>query len=65
MKRTHLWLIETRRECDELRDLPDGSWGTFRVPPPGEGWRIILDRERCTIFERRTPVRRPERRRRT
>ena len=47
-------VVETRRtrtvECD------DGGCAKHRTRPPGDGWRILHDRERATVWCRRTPV---------
>lgn len=59
-----LELIETLQTDDEAIDLPDGSWAIMRRKPPGAGWHVIApDRERCTWWQRRRPIIRPERRR--
>ena len=57
MTRPRLALIEQRRTRDRAIDLPDGSWMTVRVRPPGSGWEIFRDGERATVWTRRQPVR--------
>ena len=52
-------MIETVRTRDITVHFPDGSTETRRARPPGDGWRILRDRERHTIWTRRTPVVRP------
>jgi hypothetical protein len=49
-------LIEVEVTRDELFHLRDGSWGSRRLKPDGEGWRIAQDYERRTIWHRRRPV---------
>jgi hypothetical protein len=57
-------LVETVRTRDRAVDLPDGSWITIRIRPSGEGWTILRDRERATVWTRRKPILwRPVRRR--
>ena len=52
-------LIETCRTRDRAVDLPDGSWASYRIKPPGRGWVILRDGERATVWMRRKrPVRR-------
>jgi hypothetical protein len=41
---------------DRPTDLPDGSWITVRTKPPLDGWTIAQDRERSTVWSRRTGV---------
>ena len=51
-----LHVIETIRTPDRVIESTDGGWATYRVQPPGAGWRILLDRERHTVWTRRVPA---------
>ena len=49
-------VIETVRIRDRAITCSDGAWATYRTRPPGDGWRILEDRERATVWTRRKPV---------
>ena len=49
-------MIETIRTRDITVHFPDGSTETRRACPPGEGWAILRDCERHTIWTRRMPA---------
>jgi hypothetical protein len=48
-------IIETVRTRDITVHFPDGSTEAHRVRPRGNGWRILRNRERYTIWARRSP----------
>jgi hypothetical protein len=49
-------LVETVRTRDRTDECDNGASATYRVRPPGVGWRILHDRERATVWTRRKPV---------
>ena len=51
--------IETVRTRDITVHFPGGSTETRRARPGGDGWRILRDRDRHTIWARRRLVTRP------
>lgn len=44
--------LERIRTHDLVVHYRDGSWATHRAPPPGGGWRILVDHERHTTWAR-------------
>ena len=52
-------MIETVRTRDITVHFPDGSTETRRARPPGDGWAILRNRERHTLWSCRRPVLHP------
>jgi hypothetical protein len=49
-------LVETVRTRDGTVECDDGGSATYRTRPAGDGWQILHDRERATVWTRRKPV---------
>ena len=54
--RLFLETIEVRVTRDVVRDEAGGAWASFRIRPPGKGWRVDRDFERRTRWIRRLAV---------
>ena len=56
----HAVLFEQRRTRDRIMHCTDGGWATQRIRPEGDGWEILRDGERSTVWVRPAAATSPE-----